>query len=162
MNSRIVKASGDERFAWQAVCTCAAATESRQQPIGGRDGNHQEGSPGEEEPQGRQTAVNKRFSLPRSTRCPGVGHRGAQASGSMTMKRKTPERGVITLADLAPWQRVTGGSGRRVFGADAPIQAAEDEAIAGTKKASKDLPAKTNVKGGRLIGNDNVTLLRVA
>ena len=35
--------------------------------------------------------------------------------------------------------------------------------MAGTKKASKDLQAKTaNVKGGRLIGNDNLTLFRAA
>lgn len=35
--------------------------------------------------------------------------------------------------------------------------------MADTKKATKDLQAKTaSVKGGRLIGNDNLTLFRAA
>ena len=82
------------------------------------------------------------------------------------MKPKTsPDRlrDVMTLADLVPMHRVTGGSGRRVFGADAPIQAAEDETMAGTKNVTKDLPSRTtNVKGGKLATNDNLTLLRSA
>ena len=82
------------------------------------------------------------------------------------MKPKTSpdtRRDVMTLADLVPMHRVTGGSGRRVFGADAPIQAAEDEMMAGTKKVTKDLASRTtSVKGGssKLATNDSLTLLR--
>jgi hypothetical protein len=50
-----------------------------------------------------------------------------------------------------------------VFGADAPIQAGEDEMMAGTKKVTKDLASRTtSVKGGssKLATNDNLTLLR--
>jgi hypothetical protein len=53
------------------------------------------------------------------------------------MKPKTspgPRRDVVTLADLAPQRRVTGGSDRRVFGADPP---------------KKDLSAGKDVKAGK-------------
>jgi hypothetical protein len=66
----------------------------------------------------------------------------------MTMKRKAPpsqqrdrrDRDVVTLADLAPRQSVTGGSERRVFGAD-PLVRAND--IADARAAARD------VKGGK-------------
>src|SRR5262245_25586848 len=54
---------------------------------------------------------------------PGVsGIAAGGGSGGVTMKLKTSaasERDIVTLADLAPRHRVTGGSERRVFGADA-------------------------------------------
>jgi hypothetical protein len=82
------------------------------------------------------------------------------------MKRKARERqqrDVVTLADLAPRHRVAGGSQRRVFGANPLPRAPEDEPMAGKsgKSAKKDLPAKTEVKGGRVARNDNLTLVRV-
>jgi hypothetical protein len=80
------------------------------------------------------------------------------------MTRRTPSkpRDVVTLADLAPRHRVVGGSERRVFGADAPARRQEDT-MAGTKKAAKDLSAKAStVKGGGHNLNDNLTLVRAA
>jgi hypothetical protein len=82
----------------------------------------------------------------------------------MKQKTPTPRRDVITLADLAPQHRVTGGSERRVFGAD-PIHLKE-RAMAASKKATSDLQSKTgNVKGGspkdKLATNDNLTLVRL-
>lgn len=80
------------------------------------------------------------------------------------MGRKTSEtlkRDVVTLADLAPRHRVTGGSERRLFGADPLLGPTGANTMAGTKKATKDLPSKTSVKGGKLAGNDNLTLARV-
>jgi hypothetical protein len=65
------------------------------------------------------------------------------------MTRKTPranQRDVVTLADLAPRQRVVGGSQRRVFGSDAPLDPAQNK---GAGKATKDLPASKDVKAGR-------------
>jgi hypothetical protein len=59
------------------------------------------------------------------------------------MKRKTPPsppRDVVTLADLAPRQRVTGGSERRVFGADP---------LVGEKGRAADGHAARDVKGGK-------------
>jgi hypothetical protein len=55
------------------------------------------------------------------------------------MKQKTspaPRRDVVTLADLAPQHRVTGGSERRVFGADPLVR-------------PKDLAASKDVKAGK-------------
>jgi hypothetical protein len=81
----------------------------------------------------------------------------------MTMRRKTSpstRHDIVTLADLAPRQRVVGGSERRVFGADAATR--QEDAMAGTRKTAKDLPGKGNVKGGKLAGNDNLTLVRAA
>jgi hypothetical protein len=79
------------------------------------------------------------------------------------MTRKTPrakQQDVITLTDLAPRQRVVGGSQRRVFGSDAPANRSENQSA---RKATKDLPVKTAaVKGGKLAGNDNLTLVRAA
>jgi hypothetical protein len=63
------------------------------------------------------------------------------------MKRKTlptPRRDVITLADLAPRHRVTGGSERRVFGADPIVHARES-----TMPVRKDLPVSKDIKGGK-------------
>jgi hypothetical protein len=82
------------------------------------------------------------------------------------MTRKTPrakQQDVITLTDLAPRQRVMGGSGRRVFGSDTGSNPLRSDTM--PKSTKKDLPAgKTgkHVKGGRLIGNDNLTLARPA
>jgi hypothetical protein len=58
------------------------------------------------------------------------------------MTRKTPSqrREVVTLADLAPRQRVTGGSERRVFGADPLVRA---------KDLNADMPSATDVKDGK-------------
>jgi hypothetical protein len=72
------------------------------------------------------------------------------------------QRDVVTLADLVPRHRVTGGSERRVFGADALVRGAEDETMAGAKKVTKDLPSKTTrVTGGKLATNDSLTLVRM-
>jgi len=65
------------------------------------------------------------------------------------MKRKAPpsqqrdqrDRDVVTLADLAPRQHVTGGSERRVFGADPLVRA--DTLAADARVAARD------VKGGK-------------
>ncbi|HET9361370.1 MAG TPA: hypothetical protein VFO58_16575 [Vicinamibacterales bacterium] len=72
----------------------------------------------------------------------------------MTNKSAPRRRDIVTLADLAPRHRVVGGSERRVFGADARQE--------NTTAAKKDLPPSKNVKGGRLAGNDNLTLVRAA
>ena len=77
-------------------------------------------------------------------------------------KPAAKDREVVTLADLAPRRRVIGGSQRTVFGAD-PVGHAQEDSMAGTKRAAKDLPAKTTkVKGGSLAGNDNMTFVRGA
>ena len=83
--------------------------------------------------------------------------------------RPASKQDIVTLADLAPRQRITGGSERRVFGTDSHMRALEDNAMA-TKKGSRDLPAKNPVKGGaagpggpgsgKLATNDNITLVR--
>jgi hypothetical protein len=83
----------------------------------------------------------------------------------MTMTRNTKPskpRDVVTLADLSPRHRVIGGRARRVFGSEGP--AAPTQEPRGTRKATKDLAPKSSkpVKGGRLAGNDNLTLLRAA
>jgi hypothetical protein len=83
-------------------------------------------------------------------------HRGA---GVKQKARPAPKQDIVTLADLAPKHRVTGGSDRRVFGTDSLLRALEENAMA-TKKSPKDLPAKGPVKGGKLAGNDNLTLVR--
>jgi len=80
------------------------------------------------------------------------------------MKNKTrpgQKQDVITLADLAPRHRVTGGSDRRVFGTDSHVPALEENPMA-TKKSTRDLPSKSPVKGGssKLAVNDNLTLVR--
>jgi len=69
------------------------------------------------------------------------------------MKRKTsqPQRDVVTLADLAPRHRVTGGSGRRLFGADTEDTMSSDNItlIRAAKPTKRDLPAGKDVKGGK-------------
>jgi hypothetical protein len=71
------------------------------------------------------------------------------------MKRKTSstpqQRDVVTLADLAPRHRVTGGSERRVFGADMEDTMSSDNItlIRAAKPTKKDLPAGKDVKGGK-------------
>ena len=70
------------------------------------------------------------------------------------MRRKTsapPRRDVVTLADLAPRHRVTGGSERRVFGADTEDTMSSDNItlVRAAKPAKKDLPAGKDVKGGK-------------
>jgi hypothetical protein len=72
-------------------------------------------------------------------------------AGVKNKTRPAPKQDIVTLADLAPRHRVTGGSERRVFGTDSHLRTLEENAMA-TKKSPKDLPAKTPVKGGRLIG----------
>jgi len=72
-------------------------------------------------------------------------------------KPAAKDRDVVTLADLAPRHRVIGGT---VFGAG-PIGHAQEDSMVSTKKAAKDLPAKTTkVKGGGRDINDNMTLVR--
>jgi hypothetical protein len=78
----------------------------------------------------------------------------------MTRKTSSKPRDVVTLADLAPARRVTGGSRSRVFGADASASTNQDARVA--KKAMRDLPAARNVKGGKIAINDNLTLVRAA
>jgi len=73
----------------------------------------------------------------------------------------TPLRDVVTLADLAPRQRVVGGGERRVFGAD-PLVGPKESTMAASKKATSDLQSKKNVKGGKIATNDNLTLVRAA
>jgi hypothetical protein len=88
---------------------------------------------------------------------------GARTDGDITMTRNTKPskpRDVVTLADLSPRNRVTGGSERRVFGAEGPSGPAQEQR--GTRKATKDLPPGKNVKGGKLAANDNITLVRAA
>jgi len=53
---------------------------------------------------------------------------------SSSKGRESTGREIVTLADLAPQRRVTGGSPRRVFGAEAP---------------TRDLPAGKDVKAGK-------------
>ena len=72
------------------------------------------------------------------------------------MERRKPEgrgqgKDIVTLADLAPRHDVTGGSRRRVFGADAPLhgrQTSQENTMAGTKK-TKDLSPKKSPVGGK-------------
>jgi hypothetical protein len=82
-----------------------------------------------------------------------------QAAGIADMTSKTTPKGpdVVTLADLAPRRTVAGGSVRRVFGS---ADQSEPQRAAASKRAGKDLPATKPVKGGRLAGNDNMTLVR--
>lgn len=82
-------------------------------------------------------------------------------------KQTTSARDVVTLADLAPRHEITGGSGRRVFGSDATGLSADKErrdmkVTRPAAKKTKDLPAKSGVKGGGQNLNDNLTLLRAA
>jgi hypothetical protein len=64
---------------------------------------------------------------------------------------------IVTLADLAPRRTVVGGSERRVFGATAHPDGEKSMTI-----TKKDLPAKKVVKGGKIVYNDNLTLIRAA
>jgi hypothetical protein len=73
--------------------------------------------------------------------------------------RPARKQDIVTLADLAPRHRVTGGSERRVFGTDSNPRAIEANATA-TKKSTKDLPVGKDIKGGKLAGNDSLTLVR--
>jgi hypothetical protein len=74
----------------------------------------------------------------------------------MTSKNRSKAPDIVTLADLAPRRTVVGGAERRVFGA---ADQSEPRAAA-PKRTSKDLPAAKPVKGGRLAGNDSMTLVR--
>jgi hypothetical protein len=59
----------------------------------------------------------------------------------------------VTLADLVPRQRVTGGSQRRVFGAD-PVTGQEirmNLTFVRAAKPAKDLPPRKDVKGGKKV-----------
>jgi hypothetical protein len=71
-----------------------------------------------------------------------------------------PGRDVVTLADLSPRREIKGGGSRRVFGADPVDTHRRDGMAKGSGK--KDLTPKspTNVKGGGLTPNDNITLVR--
>jgi hypothetical protein len=78
------------------------------------------------------------------------------------MTRRTAEGqrpDVIALVDLAPRERVTGGSERRVFGANPLTPALNQRAM---KPANTDLPARKNPHGGKLAVNDSLTLVRSA
>jgi hypothetical protein len=72
----------------------------------------------------------------------------------MTQKSAPRRKDIVTLADLAPRNRVVGGSERRVFGVEVPMSG----------KKNKDLSPKSSapVKGGKLAGNDSLTLVRAA
>jgi hypothetical protein len=76
----------------------------------------------------------------------------------MTRKTSPKPADIVTLADLSPQRRVTGGSRVRVFGADAPASTKDTR----TAHKTRDLEPKSSrpVKGGRLSANDNLTLLR--
>jgi hypothetical protein len=65
----------------------------------------------------------------------------------MTQKSAPRRKDIVTLADLAPRNRVVGGSERRVFGADIR----QEDGMAGPKKAAKDLPASKTVKAGQKV-----------
>jgi hypothetical protein len=64
---------------------------------------------------------------------------------------------VVTLTDLSPRRPVVGGSDRRVFGSNT----SQERAMA-PKKSAKDLAAGKTVKGGKVMTNDNTTLVRAA
>jgi hypothetical protein len=96
------------------------------------------------------------------------GRRARRKDPNMTQKKSSsPARDVVTLADLAPQHDVKGGSQRRVFGAD-PIDPSPQNRRSDMKSSkapatkAKDLPPKASgsVKGGKLAGNDNITLVR--
>jgi hypothetical protein len=82
----------------------------------------------------------------------------------MTTKTpRTPARTIVTLADLAPRREVMGGSQRRVFGAATDDAADPTVGARASSKKIKDLTPKSGaVKGGRLAGNDALTLVRAA
>ena len=84
-------------------------------------------------------------------------------------KSSPPVRDIVTLADLAPRHAVTGGSQRRIFGADPITPSPENrkhemKSSKATSKRAKDLSPRSggSVKGGKLAANDNVTLVRAA
>lgn len=96
-------------------------------------------------------------------------HKRAAVKDMKDKPRRTEAQDVVTLADLAPRHRVTGGSERRVFGTDSQPRALEEKAMA-TKKSPKDLRPTSSVKGGagangpngpgKIATNDNLTLVR--
>jgi hypothetical protein len=91
----------------------------------------------------------------------------AQEIEDTQMANKKPAaRHIVRLTDLAPQGEVLGGSQRRVFGSDPIGPTAEKERsdmkTNKTAKKSKDLPAKSPVKGGGHNLNDNLTLVRAA
>jgi hypothetical protein len=57
-------------------------------------------------------------------------------------------RDVVTLADLAPRHPVTGGSARRIFGAD-PLSHPAQRGLAASKKPTSDLAAGKDIKAGK-------------
>jgi len=69
----------------------------------------------------------------------------------------------LALADLAPRHRVLGGAQPHVFGAD-PLKHRTEGTVATKKTRTNDLAPKSSkpVKGGRLVANDNLTLVRAA
>jgi len=73
------------------------------------------------------------------------------------MSRNTQRPDVVTLTDLSPRRPVVGGSDRRIFGSNT-----SQERAMPSKKSSKDLPAGKTVKGGKVMTNDNTTLVRAA
>ena len=74
----------------------------------------------------------------------------------MNAKTRSKAPDIVTLADLAPRRPVVGGRERRIFGS---ADKSEPPAAA-SRQAGRDLPAARPVKGGRLVGNDNMTLVR--
>ncbi len=90
----------------------------------------------------------------------------AHPRGMAEKKPANTARPVVTLADLAPRQDVTGGSQKRVFGSDPIVPSVDegrrDQKSTRTAKKTKDLPAKSGVKGGGHNLNDNLTLVRAA
>jgi hypothetical protein len=102
--------------------------------------------------------------------CANLAGRMHKGAGEMKQKPRNSQQDVVTLADLAPRQDVTGGSGRRVFGTDSHPRALEERTMA-MKKSPKALRPSSSVKGGagtsdgpkgpgKLATNDNVTLVR--
>jgi hypothetical protein len=85
----------------------------------------------------------------------------------MAHKKPATAKGqIVTLADLAPRNDVTGGSQRRVFGSE-PIGPVVENGRGDMKtskaaKKAKDLPPKSGIKGGGHNLNDNLTLVRAA
>jgi hypothetical protein len=87
-------------------------------------------------------------------------------------KSSRTRRHLVTLADLAPRQEITGGSDRCVFGSN-PVRSDEGSTAmknitparaAKPKVKGQDLPPKSpaKVKGGGVYLNDNITLVRAA
>ena len=86
-------------------------------------------------------------------------------SWDRVMRKPKGTRDVVKLADLAPRHEVRGGNQQRVFGAGSAISEDTSRSHGGpTGGKKKDLTPKssTNVKGGGVQNNDNLTLVRGA